>query len=408
MLRLEYLPLDSLTPAKRNAKRHHADIATSLTRFGLAEVAGIVDERTGRLLGGHGRVEALRALKARGAPLPAGVEDRGGAWYVPVLLGWSSTGDEEAEAALLALNSLTTAGGWNPLELNETLKAIGEDRAQGLGFDKGLLESVFGKGEAGDDDAGEPEPSAEVWVQEGTLFALGSHRLFVGDSLTVDGRARLFGAERFADCILTDPPYAIFGSSSGIGSDIADDKMVIPFFEAFFKACAERLKWAGHLYTFTDWRSWAALWNAVKRVDVIKPKNGLVWTKNGSGLGSNYAMTNEWCLFAHKLEVDKSMSSGSKGIRPVLRPNVFTYNRPSGEERLHNAAKPVAMLEEMIANSTDAGELVWDPFCGSGSTMIAAENIGRRCYLGEVTPKNAQIAIERWQRKTGRTAEIID
>jgi DNA modification methylase len=410
-LRLEFRPLDSLTSAKRNPKRHDPSIAASLERFGVADSIGVIDERTGRLLGGHGRVEALRAMKANGKPAPVGVEVKGDAWIVPVLLGWSSKDDAEGEAALVAMNETSRAGGWNAGGLTELLKDLGSERAKGIGFDSKFLAGIFKAPGETEEEAAEivdPEPSAEVWVKDGTLFAMGPHRLLVGDSLTVEARARLFGSRKFADAVITDPPYAIFGSSSGIGRDIADDKMVRPFFEAFFKAIAERLKWTGHLYAFTDWRSYASLWEAMKRVDVLVPKNALVWNKGGSGLGTNYAMTYELCFFAHKLEVEKAMSSGSKGIRPVHRPNVFNFNRPSGAERLHNAAKPVKLLEEMIGNSTDPGESVWDPCSGSGSTLIACENSGRVALMGEIDPKNAQITVERWQRATGKTAEVVE
>ncbi len=211
--------------------------------------------------------------------------------------------------------------------------------------------------------------------------------------------------------MLTDPPYAIFGSASGVGADVADDKMVQPFFDALFVAVTERLKWIGHIYAFTDWRSWGALWHAMKRHAAIVPKNGLVWDKGG-GLGTNYMMGYELVLFAHKLEPKKSAWVGVKekeqpNIRPVHKPNVFRVSRPTGKERLHNAAKPVALLEEFIGNSSDPGEIVWDPFCGSGSTMIAAEKSGRRALMGEVDVKNAQIAIERWQKLTGEKARKL-
>lgn len=409
MLSLSYVALDSLRAADRNPKRHHADVEASLARFGLGEHAGVVDGRTGRLLAGHGRVEALRALQRRGAAAPGGVDVRAGVWFVPVLQGWASKDDREAEALLLALNELTRAGGWNTSELEAVLKDLGETEAAGLGFDAELLASLFGSSETEDeeDEEGEPEEPEHVWVKEGETYALGAHRLHVGDSLTKEGRAVLFGDTRHADAVITDPPYAIFGSSSGIGRDIADDKMVRPFFDALFSGVVERLKWTGHLYCFTDWRSWAMLWNALKLHSTLVPKNGLVWSKGGSGLGSNYAMTYELVLFAHKLEADKAMTQGAKGIRTIHRPNVFNYNRPTGNERMHNAAKPVPLVEEFLGNSTDAGQVVWDPCCGSGSTMIAAEKIGRRALMGEIDPKNAQIAIERWQKVTGEKAKKL-
>lgn len=408
MLAIDYRPIDSLRGAERNPKRHHPDVEASLVRFGLGDVAGVIDGRTDRLIAGHGRIEALRALQRSGAAAPRGVEVKDGVWLVPILTGYASKDAREAEALLLALNELTKAGGWNLGELEAALKGLGEHDAKGLGFSDELLAGLFGTTEEKGEEEGEPEEPEKIWVKEGELFELGKHRLYVGDSLTAEARAILFGLVKHVDAVITDPPYAIFGSSSGIGRDIADDKMVRPFFENTFAGVVERLKWTGHLYVFTDWRSWASLWGALKRHEVLVPKNGLVWDKGGSGLGTNYSMTYELVLFVHKLEAEKAMTQGAKGIRPVHRPNVFRYNRPTGKDRLHNAAKPVALLEEFVGNSTDAGQTVWDPFSGSGSTLIACERTGRRAFMGEVDVKNAQITIERWQRETGQKAVRVD
>ena len=130
-LRLEFRPLDSLTSAKRNPKRHDPSIAASLERFGIADSIGVIDERTGRLLGGHGRVEALRAMKANGKPAPAGVSVEGDVWIVPVLLGWASKDDAEGEAALVAMNETSRAGGWNAPALTDLLRDL--DRCSGFG-----------------------------------------------------------------------------------------------------------------------------------------------------------------------------------------------------------------------------------------------------------------------------------
>jgi hypothetical protein len=111
--RVEMVPLSDLRRATRNPKAHSLpDIARSIGRFGVVDLP-VVDERTGRLVAGHGRLEALEAAKAAGEQPPDGIEARDGAWLVPVVRGWSSRSDADAEAAGVALNHLTELGGWD-------------------------------------------------------------------------------------------------------------------------------------------------------------------------------------------------------------------------------------------------------------------------------------------------------
>lgn len=132
--RIEYLPLDEVVPAPRNPKLHNSSgLITSISRFGLAAPA-LRDERTGRLVVGHGRTEAVRAMRGAGEDPPAGVRlNDDGAWLVPVVCGWASRSDAEAEAYLIADNRHTELGGWDHQELADLLESIGQ-------VDPGLVE----------------------------------------------------------------------------------------------------------------------------------------------------------------------------------------------------------------------------------------------------------------------------
>lgn len=125
--RIEYLPLSEVAPATRNPKTHDVPaLMRAVARFGFADAA-ILDERTGRLLGGHGRIDALKAMHATGRPVPDGIrEDAEGQWFVPVQRGWSSGTDGEAEALLIALNRLPARGGWDSRLLAEILEDLGQ------------------------------------------------------------------------------------------------------------------------------------------------------------------------------------------------------------------------------------------------------------------------------------------
>lgn len=129
---LEYVPLDELTPALKNPKLHSEAIGASLRRFGYVEAIAL-DERTGRLVAGHGRMDDLIAKRDAGEDPPEGVTvDPEGRWLVPVQRGWASSSDGEADAYLVASNQTTTAGGWNPVELNDLLASL--DDLTGIGF----------------------------------------------------------------------------------------------------------------------------------------------------------------------------------------------------------------------------------------------------------------------------------
>jgi len=410
------IPLQSIKPATRNPKDHDlGELVVSLQRFGFVGSL-LVDTRTGRLLAGHGRLEALQQLRQKGLR-PAGIElAEDGDWLVPVER-WTSSNDVEAEAFLIAANRIGERGGWNQPMLEQVLADLargGDAALAGVGFDLADVDDMITKltndATSGDVDAIPDEPKAiAIYVQSGELWELGAHRLLVGDSTReVDVDVLLEPLEgKPVDAVITDPPYAIYGSSTGIGADIADDKMVRPFFEAIGKLIAGRLKKFGHAYAFTDWRSWAAMWEGFKRAGLV-PKNGLVWDKGGGGLGSNWANAYELIAYFAKLPPPVAMQSGTeRGQRPVHKANILRHSRPSGVEREHNAAKPVGLLIELVEAATDKGETIFEPFTGSGSTMIAGEKTGRRVFGLEIEPRFAQVAIERWQRLTGQKAKRL-
>lgn len=163
--RIEYMPLSKVLPAKRNVKGHDIGLLSqSVTRFGYAD-AVVIDERTGRLVAGHGRVETLVALKARGGAPPDGVTVDAGEWLMPVQRGWASANDTEAEAFLVASNKTVEAGGWDEvalLEMMTSLAAQGADALVGTGFDGDDVDQMM--------KAMEPTPlktqaamNAELW-----------------------------------------------------------------------------------------------------------------------------------------------------------------------------------------------------------------------------------------------------
>jgi DNA modification methylase len=261
--RLEYMPLDELKGAPRNPKRHSSDIPVSIGRFGYTEPI-VLDERTGRMVAGHGRRTALMQMRAAKQEPPEGVQvHESGQWLVPVLRGWSSRSDTEADAYLLASNRLTEAGGWENAELDKLLLELHEqDALHGLGFDSDYLTQLLADAgqpvsepepETEEDDTGLeeedriPEPPAEPWVKRGDVFSLGQHRLMCGDSLTqLD---LLLGGELVA-AVCTDPPYEI-----GFMGKTWDDSG-IAFNGKLWQRILERAKPGAHLLAFGATRTY--------------------------------------------------------------------------------------------------------------------------------------------------------
>lgn len=159
--KLELVSLSALTGADRNPKRHATEqLSSSIDRFGYVEPV-VLDERTNRLVAGHGRVEALRVARHKGQAPPDGVVEVQGEWHVPVLRGWRSRSDAEASAYLLASNRLSEVGGWDESELAKLVSELGEqDALEGVGFtDEQVRELVDGARVEVDDDEKSDEAS---------------------------------------------------------------------------------------------------------------------------------------------------------------------------------------------------------------------------------------------------------
>ena len=165
--RLEPMPLAAITAAEKNPKKHADEqIGASIGRFGYVEPV-VLDERTGRLVAGHGRIQALRRARDKGEPAPEGVEARDGEWLVPVMRGWASKTDAEAQAYLIASNRLTEAGGWEWGDLADMLKELeAQGSLQGVGYSDDELAKFYASIESEallePNESGEPNASTDV------------------------------------------------------------------------------------------------------------------------------------------------------------------------------------------------------------------------------------------------------
>lgn len=301
----------------------------------------------------------------------------------------------EYEGGLEALGDWFTMNELDDLDIQ--LNALGDD----------AKEAAAGAAGAGEDERAE---FAEKWgTVYGQLWALGDHKMIIADMTEPETIKRLLGGVLAAGAF-TDPPYAIYGSSHGITNDVADNSMVKPFFKIILQTLQRTVAGFGHIYVCCDWRSYPT-WSEVSASIRLPVSNMIVWDKGDDGLGSMYQNAHELLIFMSNDPVKSVAMTADKatGKRLVTGDvNIWRYPRVTGEERLHNAAKPLEMIERALSNSTKIGEMVVDYFLGSGTTIRAAHEIGRRCYGAEKSPEWAAVTLEAFERATGITPELLE
>ena len=249
---LRQVKASELLPNPRNWRKHPVGQADAL-RGALAEIGyadALIAYETGEglmLIDGHLRAETTPDIE------------------VPVLV--TDLNEQEANLLLATLDPLAAmavadVGVFDSLRqatavqndaLGAVLQAISDNQLEAL-----MPKSIKSKAKLTDPDE-VPIQTEASWAEIGDLYQLGEHRILCGDSTEEQDVARLMQG-RVADCIWTDPPYAIYGSASGTSSSIADDKMVRPMFEAILRVSANTVKVFGHVYVCCDWRSWASGW----------------------------------------------------------------------------------------------------------------------------------------------------
>lgn len=388
-LTLEFVPLDQLAPLPGNPRRGNvAAVVRSYERFGQRRpiVARHLPDGSAQVTAGNTQLEAARRLG-----------------WPTILVAWHEDADDVARAWALADNRTSDLGTYDEAALLEMLGDVRPDAAlfEATGYTEADLARLTGherrRSVDVDPDAA-PEPPTEPVTQPGDVWHLGPHVLGCFDSLVGPELGQLLG-DRPADMAFCDPPYAIYGSASGVSAEVADDKMVRPFFRSVLMRLGGTLKIFGHAYVCCDWRSWASWWE-VARGSHLAPKNMVVWDKGASGLGGMFANTHELLFFASRQpSKSKTMTSGKVvGERMVSAPNMWRVDRVAGGSgRLHNAQKPVGLVERAIGYSSDEGEVVLDLFAGSGSTLIAADGLARRAVLVDVDPRWCDVTCRRWQ-----------
>lgn len=244
----------------------------------------------------------------------------------------------------------------------------------------------------------------EIEVKLGDIFQLGNHRLMCGDS-TKDEFVNALCDEKQMDMLLTDPPYNVdyTGKSSELkNKKIANDAMPEDSFRTFllsvFNLAASHLKKGGAFYIWHADLEGVAFRNSVDGTGSLLLKQTLIWNKNSFVLGrQDYQWKHEPCLYGwkeggpHYFINDRSLST------------VIDMNKPQRAD-LHPTMKPIELFAYCINNSSKVGENVLDLFGGSGTSIIASEQLGRKCYMMEFSPHFVNVIIKRWETLTGQKA----
>lgn len=415
--RIDYLPLDDIAPAPRNPKRHDgAAIRASIARFGFATPA-LRDERTGRLVVGHGRTEALRAMRADGEQPPAGVHTApDGTWLVPVVTGWASRSDAEAEAYLVADNRHTELGGWDNEELAELLADLQEfdpDLVDATGWDLAGLDELLAESLVTElppalnnpDDA--PPPPTDPISKPGDVWRLGRHRVLCGDSADVAAVEAMLAGNR-ADCMWTDPPYGVeYVGKTKDALTIQNDGAIglADLLAGAFAVATVALR-PGAPFYIAHPPGALSLTFAQAILDAgWSLRQQLVWVKNSFALGHNdYHYRHEPVWMGYTAGGTGRRGRGGDGWHgDDAQDSVFEVPKPARNGD-HPTMKPVDLITAMLRNSCPPGGLVFEPFGGSGSTLIAAHQLGMRAAAVELDPRYVDVIVRRWVEAAGQDA----
>jgi len=376
-MKVESVSVDEISPDPANARMHDRRnldaIAGSLRKWGQQKP--IVISEAGVIVAGNGTWEAAKQI------------------------GWKRINavktkleGSEAVAYGIADNRTAELAGWDDAVLGKHLEALQADESidhLAAGFSdeeiKGLLAGLNGQDEVVEDEI--PEPPAEPVTKAGELITLGDHRLLCGDSTNADNVARLMDGER-ADVVLTDPPYGLGDSvTSKNDYDMVDDRPenLVLLIDSVVGWCLKNVN--------------RVVLTPGNKNQILYPRP--TWTMAWfcpAGVGRG-----PWgfCCWQPILcyGKDPRLAAGEGAYPDAL----VHQEGPSCKE--HPCAKPMEFWRWLLKRTTNAADLVFDPFMGSGTTMIACESDGRRCFGVEISPAYCDVIVQRWENLTGQKVQ---
>ena len=375
-MQVQDINISLIKPYKNNAKRHTdtqiANVAESIRQFGWAQP--IVVDRDYTIIIGHCRYSAAERL---------------GLTTVPVVVAADLT--DEQVRKLRNLDNKLNESEWDLDLLKDDILGLDFD---GFDIDWGIEEEAIT--DIVEDDAPEVDEENEPITHLGDIWQLGEHRLMCGDStdalninILMDGKT--------ADMIFTDPPYGYeYQSNMRTKSKkfdvLKNDDKILEFMPAIKDICK------GFIFICTTWKvldKWLPLFN--KYYDLT---NMIIWDKGGGGIGDLEH------TFSTDYEIILCSNNGAK-ITGKRIGSVWNVPKDNANDYVHATQKPVKLSAIAIENTTNNGGLVLDIFGGSGSTLIACEQLNRICYCMELDPKYCDVIVKRWEQFTGRKAKKL-
>ena len=394
---IEQVPIDSLRPDPANPRRISDAELEALTRsikeFGVVDPI-IARREDGAVIGGHQRLVGARRL---------------GLKTVPVI--YVDLSPERARLLNVALNRIS--GDWDRELLARLLADLDatpniDISLTGFGDDEitKLLKSLEfrekrDREETFDLDAAWQAAKADSRVQGGDIWRLGDHRIMCADS-TQEADVGALMAGEVARLMVTDPPYGVAyeaeGKTSKKGRPIANDDLGVDQ-ASFWTEAFRHWPIEGDVYVFGPSGPLIFTLASSLRAAGIEPRQLLIWVKDRLVLGrSHYHYRHEHVLYGWR---GKSSWNGSR-----KEDSVWEEPRPADSPE-HPTIKPLPLCERAIENSSEQTNVICDGFLGSGTTLIAAERTGRRCYGMEIDPHYCSLVLARWEAFTGKTAEKI-
>ena len=389
---MQLVPIGKLVPYVNNARTHSKEqitkLRSSLREFGF--VNPVIIDREFNVIAGHGRILAAKEENIEQVPCV----------FVDHLT------EAQKKAYILADNRFALDAGWDEDMLRVEMEALqGMDFDVSLtGFDEAEIAALLSldDGEAQEDDFDEDAAlQAEPFVKAGDLWILGRHRLLCADSTKPEDVKLLMDGKKANVCI-TDPPYAC-NYTGGTGMKIMNDNLKGEEFYQFllsaFKNAYENLADGAAIYIFHSDAEKVNFYNAVVAAG-FHYSTTCIWVKQSLVLGRfDYQMRHEPVIYAFKDTVKHKFYGDRK------QTTVWEFDRPS-KSKLHPTTKPLPLIAYPMKNSSLVNSIVLDLFGGSGSTLMAAEQMDRTAYLMELDPVYASAIVRRFVAYRGNTEDV--
>jgi DNA modification methylase len=410
--------INDLLPYSKNprsiSEKQMDDLKKSIRKFNVVEIPAV--DVDGKICAGHQRIRALQIL-GRGEEM------------IEVRVPNRKLTQEEYDQYLITSNAV--GGDWD----FEKLKSFDLEMLTDIGFDKSELADIWDEHlETEDDNFDERKELAKIKIPKtklGDLIELGPHRLICGDSTDPSTLKRLFGKDR-ASMIYSDPVYNLkieynrgIGGKQSYGGNVNDnrtDEEYRSFIRKSLDSALAVVENNAHVFYWCD-QTYIWLFQTLYRELGIKNKRVCLWLKNGQNPTPGVAFNKcyEPCIYgvrgkpyiAKNLQnlnevMNKEITTGNNLLEETLdHLDVWMVKRLSGKDYEHATSKPPKLHEKAIRRCTRPGDIILDSFSGSGSTMIAAEQLKRRVYAVELEPIFCDLVVKRYERLTKKKAKII-